>query len=118
MLIGKLYWTVTSVFAISPFSPWQSGFIERYVKTVIGSRTVPSKHLLLGCKSLLRHVGHKEFQDVILPAIDKAMLRSPEIILEGFIYLLAGLNIDLSQYAQEISKHLASMSNFTLFFFF
>ena len=53
---------------------------------------------------LLRHVTHEEFKASLLPAIQKAMLRNPEIVLLSVAHILDGLNIDLSQYVEEFKK--------------
>ena len=38
-------------------------------------------------KHLLQHVNHDIFKTTILPAIDRAMLRNPEIMLAGMLKL-------------------------------
>jgi hypothetical protein len=52
---------------------------------------------------LLKLVSHPELKDQLLPAMTKAMLRNPEIVLESVGHLINGFSIDLSQYAQEVS---------------
>ncbi len=54
---------------------------------------------------LLRMADHAAFKETVLPAMQKAMLRNPEIVLESIGSILAGLNIDLSQYVADVSKH-------------
>lgn len=54
-------------------------------------------------KPLLRLVDHDFFKETLLPAIQKAILRNPEIALESVGNALQGLNIDLSQYVAEVS---------------
>ncbi len=46
-------------------------------------------------KYLLRHVSHEEFKSVILPAIDRSMLRNPEIILQGTLTKSAAYSFEL-----------------------
>lgn len=59
-------------------------------------------------KPLLSRVSHEEFCSQLLPAIQKAMLRNPEIILPCLGYVLSGLSLDLSQYALDIAKSITS----------
>uniref|UniRef100_A0A8B9GTZ7 GCN1 activator of EIF2AK4 n=1 Tax=Astyanax mexicanus TaxID=7994 RepID=A0A8B9GTZ7_ASTMX len=58
--------------------------------------------------SVLRHVSHSEFKDQLLPTLQKALLRSPENAMQTVSSLLASLTLDLSQYAMDIGKGLAS----------
>jgi len=37
----------------------------------------------VSCRELVRYVTREEFKETLLPAIDRGMLRNPEIILEG-----------------------------------
>jgi hypothetical protein len=52
---------------------------------------------------LLKLVTHSELKELLLPAMTKSMLRNPEIVMEAIANILAGLSVDLSQYAQEVS---------------
>nr|XP_022338883.1 eIF-2-alpha kinase activator GCN1-like [Crassostrea virginica] len=81
-------------------------FVEMYVKQILGSRSKPPALLLKSSSELLRHINHAEFKDQVLPALQKAMLRSPEIILEAVGSLLLSVTIDLGQYIQDLSKPL------------
>lgn len=51
-------------------------------------------------------MSHDEFKGMMLPALQKAMLRNPEIILECVGLILGGVNLDLSVYAGDIGKSL------------
>jgi len=79
-------------------------FLELYLKQVIASRTAPPLWVLLSCTELLRHLSHAEFKDQVLPAAQKAMLRSPEVIQEGVSELIRSVKLDLSVYAADITK--------------
>ncbi|CAL1534334.1 unnamed protein product [Lymnaea stagnalis] len=79
-------------------------FLDIYMKQVISSRTVPSKAVLFNNTELLRHVSHEEFKDLILPAVQKAMLRNSEISQETISELISSVKLDLSQYAMDIVK--------------
>ena len=38
---------------------------------------------------ILRHCSHATFKDKLWPATQKALLRNPEIILQGILYIIA-----------------------------
>ncbi|RXM93568.1 Translational activator GCN1 [Acipenser ruthenus] len=60
------------------------------------------------CTPLLRHATHQEFKDLLLPTLLKSLLRSPENITETISSLLSSVTLDMSQYAMDIGKGLAS----------
>ncbi len=49
-------------------------------------------------KEILRQVNHDMFKESILPAVDRAMLRNPEIILQG----LAGGKLPPQRYFARV----------------
>ena len=82
--------------------------MEMFIKVSIVCKTKPAVYVIKESESLLKHVSHEEFKDQLLPAMQKAMLRNPEIILECVGHVMVGLSLDLSQYAQDIGRSLAS----------
>uniref|UniRef100_A0AAZ3RIA1 TOG domain-containing protein n=1 Tax=Oncorhynchus tshawytscha TaxID=74940 RepID=A0AAZ3RIA1_ONCTS len=86
----------------------KSAILDLYMKAVLMSKTRPHQHLLDKSGSLLRHVSHSEFKELLLPALQKAMLRSPENAMQTVSCLLASVTLDLSQYAMDIGKGIAS----------
>lgn len=42
------------------------------------SKSKPPQHLLDKSASLLRHASHSDFKELLLPSMQKTMLRSPE----------------------------------------
>ncbi|XP_018587208.2 LOW QUALITY PROTEIN: eIF-2-alpha kinase activator GCN1 [Scleropages formosus] len=86
----------------------KAALLDLYLKTVLMSKSRPQQHILERSSSVLRHVSHTEFQEQLLPALQKAMLRSPENAIETISCLLASVTLDLSQYALDIGKGLAS----------
>ena len=50
---------------------------------------------------------HDDFKQHLLPALQKAMLRNPEIIIDSVGHILSGLSLDLSRYSgDELTKGL------------
>uniref|UniRef100_G1SPJ5 Stalled ribosome sensor GCN1 n=2 Tax=Oryctolagus cuniculus TaxID=9986 RepID=G1SPJ5_RABIT len=85
----------------------KSALLDFYVKNILMSKVKPQKYLLDNCAPLLRYMSHSEFKDLILPTIQKSLLRSPENVIETISSLLASVTLDLSQYALDIVKGLA-----------
>jgi len=56
----------------------QTSFVEVYARHVVGGRSLLKAHVVAACRELLRHVTHDDFQQLLLPALDKALLRNPE----------------------------------------
>ncbi|KAG7480586.1 hypothetical protein MATL_G00057810 [Megalops atlanticus] len=86
----------------------KSALLDLYLKTVLMSKSRPHQHILERSSSVLRHVSHSEFKEQLLPALQKAMLRSPENCMQTISCLLAAVTLDLSQYAMDIGKGIAS----------
>lgn len=74
-------------------------------------KTKPSPAVLKGCYPFLKRVNHEHFKTSLLPALQKAMLRNPEIILECVALTISGLNLDLSQYAMDLGNTLIGTTN-------
>lgn len=62
---------------------FQSASLDLYIKSVLMSKTKPQKHVVDKSSSLLRHVSHSEFKELLLPALQKTMLRSPENAMQS-----------------------------------
>ena len=76
------------------------------------SKKKPESYILKSCEGLLSLITHEEFSTSIQPSLQKAILRSPEIILDSVGLILKGFSLDLSRYALEIGKLL--IGNFFL----
>ncbi|CAL7933790.1 unnamed protein product [Xylocopa violacea] len=80
--------------------------IDTFIKLTISCKKKPDLYVVHNAVPLLRRITHDEFKSQLLPALQKAMLRNPEIIIESVGHILSGLSLDLSQYSQDISKGL------------
>uniref|UniRef100_A0A1S4L777 TOG domain-containing protein n=1 Tax=Ixodes scapularis TaxID=6945 RepID=A0A1S4L777_IXOSC len=56
---------------------------------------------------MLRHVTHDDFKGQLLPALQKAMLRNPEIIMESVAHVMQGVSLELSPYLGDLGKSIA-----------
>ncbi|XP_010789892.1 translational activator GCN1-like, partial [Notothenia coriiceps] len=61
----------------------KSAVLDLYIKSVLMSKTKPQQHILDRSSSFLRHVSHSEFKDLLLPTLQKTMLRSPENAMQS-----------------------------------
>uniref|UniRef100_A0AAQ4QL94 GCN1 activator of EIF2AK4 n=1 Tax=Gasterosteus aculeatus aculeatus TaxID=481459 RepID=A0AAQ4QL94_GASAC len=86
----------------------KSALLDLYTKSVLMSKTKPQRYILDKCGSFLRHVTHSEFKELLLPTLQKTMLRSPENAMQTVSCLLSAVTLDLSQYAMDIGKAIAS----------
>ncbi|GFU29456.1 eIF-2-alpha kinase activator GCN1 [Nephila pilipes] len=82
--------------------------IQLLSKVVIGSKTKPPPHVLESCNSLLRQIIHSEFKNIILPSLQKVLLRNPEIIFETVYTIISSVSLDLSQYALDLGKNIGA----------
>ncbi|XP_044304801.1 eIF-2-alpha kinase activator GCN1 [Varanus komodoensis] len=108
VMLGLLVQFCTSQKELGIVNRYKSALLDFYMKTILMSKMKPQKHLLDSCAPLLRYVSHSEFKDLVLPALQKSLLRSPENAIETISCLLASVTLDLSQYALDIVKGLAS----------
>ncbi|XP_044777167.1 eIF-2-alpha kinase activator GCN1 isoform X4 [Neomonachus schauinslandi] len=107
-MLGLLVQFCTSHKEMDVVTRHKSALLDFYMKNILMSKVKPQKYLLDNCAPLLRYMSHSEFKDLILPTIQKSLLRSPENVIETISSLLASVTLDLSQYALDIVKGLAS----------
>lgn len=81
--------------------------VDLYIKQVVGTKTKLTVSFIDSSNYWLKYLTRTEFSEKILPAIQRAMLRSPENILEGMSYMFDDFKIDLSDFAKEIVPTLA-----------
>ena len=84
----------------------KTNVVDFFIKVAISCKRKPDLYVVDTAVPLLRRISHDEFKSQLLPALQKAMLRNPEIIIESVGHILSGLCLDLSQYSQDISKGL------------
>lgn len=80
--------------------------LDSFTKSVISVKARPNANYIKGCHDLLRQLGPGEVRDALLPALHKAMLRSPETIVQAVGEVFASLNVELDGLAVDIGKSL------------
>lgn len=84
----------------------KSQVIDNFIKGLITVKQKPHATLYTSCWRLLHTLSAEEFQASILPALQRAMLRSPEIILQGVGAIIREVNFDCSAFAFDLGKTL------------
>lgn len=80
--------------------------IEHFIKGLITVKVKPNSVCITLCRVILKSISHNEFKSQILPALQRAMLRSPEIILQGVGAIVRELEIDVSEFSLDMGKTL------------
>ncbi|XP_008548705.1 eIF-2-alpha kinase activator GCN1 [Microplitis demolitor] len=86
--------------------PFKNSIIEGFIKIAISCKKKPELFVVDAAAPFLRRLSHDDFKNQVLPALQKAMLRNPEIIIDSVGHILTGLSLDLSRYSEDISKGL------------
>ncbi|XP_036613862.1 eIF-2-alpha kinase activator GCN1 [Trichosurus vulpecula] len=107
-MLGLLVQFCTSHKEMDVVNRHKSAVLDFYMKNILMSKVKPQRYLLDNCSPILRYISHSEFKDLVLPSLQKSLLRSPENVIETVSCLLASVTLDLSQYALDIVKGLAS----------
>ncbi|KAJ3604484.1 hypothetical protein NHX12_029224 [Muraenolepis orangiensis] len=108
VLLGVCFDFCTAQKDMGTINKHKSAVLDLYMKSALMSKTRPQQHVLSKSGSMLHHVSHAEFKDLLLPAMQKAMLRSPENAMQTVCCLLSSVTLDLSQYAMDVGKAVAS----------
>ena len=88
-------------------SSMTKSILDSFIKLTISTKVKPDDYVVELCTPLLKHLTHEEFKGLLLPALLKAMLRNPEIILCSVGKVLNVLSLDLSLYSNELGKPIA-----------
>ncbi|KAK4018137.1 hypothetical protein OUZ56_000207 [Daphnia magna] len=89
-------------------SSMRRSLLDSFIKVAITTKVKPDAYFVEQCKPFLKLLTHEDFKGLLLPALLKAMLRSPEIILGCVGQVLASVSIDLSAYAADLAKPIAT----------
>lgn len=78
--------------------------LDHFVRGLITVKTKPSRHHITACKIILEATTKDELNSTLLPAMQRSMLRNPEIVLEGVGYIVKELNVDISDSTADLGK--------------
>lgn len=85
---------------------FQSKMLELFTKSLISVKSRPNSNHIKACKDLLGLLDKEDLQETLLPALHKAILRSPETIIEAIGEVFVNLSIELNGVALDIGKSL------------
>mmetsp|Transcript_36317 Transcript_36317/g.82796 ORF Transcript_36317/g.82796 Transcript_36317/m.82796 type:complete len:2659 (-) Transcript_36317:74-8050(-) len=83
-------------------------FISCLVSTVFDVKAAVPQSTAARFLPLTRAVTHDEFASTLLPAIVRALKRTPEFVVHSLAVLLSQLSIDCSGYVEELGTELKS----------
>lgn len=78
--------------------------LDHFVKGLITAKAKPNCNHITACKMLLQAATKDEVKTILLPAMQRSMLRNPEIVLEGVAYIVRELIIDISDSSVDLGK--------------
>lgn len=82
--------------------------LEHFIKGLVTVKVKPNVALFTSCSQLLQSLDDNEFKKNILPALQRAMLRSPEIILQGVGAIIHEVDINCSDFAFDLGRTLVT----------
>lgn len=85
-------------------SQHKDSLIEIFVKAFITSKNKPHCCCISACKILLNSLTKDNFEKSLLPPMQRAMLRNPELILQAVGFIIQEVNLDFSPYALQLGK--------------
>lgn len=78
--------------------------LDHFVRGVITVKAKPNCHHITACKILLEACTKDDVKSTLLPAMQRSMLRNPEIVLEGVGYIVRELTVDISDSSVDVGK--------------
>ncbi|XP_053962827.1 eIF-2-alpha kinase activator GCN1 isoform X1 [Anastrepha ludens] len=82
----------------------KSELLDHFVKGIITSKTKLPESFVIACRPLLQVLTQSDFEENILPVLQKSILRNPEVAIKTMGLVLHELNIDLSKYVESLGK--------------
>uniref|UniRef100_A0A0N5CD70 Translational activator GCN1 n=1 Tax=Strongyloides papillosus TaxID=174720 RepID=A0A0N5CD70_STREA len=81
-------------------------FCEAFSKAILLPKIKAPNSLICGTSDNIKKIAKNEWDELIMPNVKKAMLRSPEVATFGVRQLIEYCSIDLSGFALDIMKSL------------
>lgn len=78
--------------------------LDHFVKGLMTVKAKPNRHHITASKIILESATKDEVGASLLPAMQRSMLRNPEIVLEGVGYIVRELTFDISDSSVELGK--------------
>lgn len=84
----------------------KAALLEHFIKGLVTVKVKPREQYIPACHVLLTSISQDEFRTSVQSALQRAMLRSPEIVLQAVGAIVQQLQIDVSEFAEELGKPL------------
>lgn len=84
----------------------KAALLEHFIKGLVTVKVKPREQFIPACRVLLTSISHDEFKTSVQSALQRAMLRSPEIVLQAVGAIVQQLQIDVSEFAEDLGKPL------------
>ena len=78
--------------------------LDLFIKALVTVKVKPNAVFIPNCKIILNSITVEEFKAHIFSPLQRSMLRSPEVVLQGVGAIVHELNIDLSDFAIDLGK--------------
>lgn len=83
--------------------------LDSFIKSLISVKNRPNANYITACADLLHMLTLDDVKESLLPALQKAMLRSPETIIQAVGEVFANLQLFVDGTAVDIGKSLIGM---------
>ncbi|KAI5695392.1 hypothetical protein M8J75_015865 [Diaphorina citri] len=87
---------------------YKTFLLDSFIKVTISTKVQPPIYLIQQSQHLLATVTQEAFKTLFLPAIQRSMLRNPEILLPVIRYIIEQFVVDLSPYCLDLGKLLGA----------
>lgn len=104
ILVAILRYQIEEKSDISFIETHRKSYLNQFLKGLITVKTKLDCHLYIASQIYLNLLTEDEVKSNLLPAIQRSMLRSPEIILEGVEHIINGLRCNIDGNGLDIGK--------------
>lgn len=104
ILLAILRYEIEEKSNISFIEKHRKSYLNQFSKGLITVKTKLDSHLYIASQIYLNLLTEDEIKSTLLPAIQRSMLRSPEIILEGVEHIISGLRFNVDANGLDIGK--------------
>lgn len=89
----------------------QPKILESYIKSIISVKSRPNVNYIKACHKIIELLTPADINDSLLPALAKAMLRSPETIVQAVGEIFWNLHVEKGALTVDIGKSLIGKLN-------
>lgn len=84
----------------------QEKLMDHFIKGLITCKVKPNSNYFVACRIFLKSITPDLWKQHILSALQRAMLRSPEIVLQSVGAIVRELEFDISDHSMDLGKTL------------